>query len=83
MNQTAKYEVKVVAGQQPLPEGMSKLMEVLSSTITPLELTATNRLRKESALRSSCSRCRAMLVSFLLHLVSKELRRDFFRSLLS
>ena len=36
-NQTAKYEVRVVARQQPLPEGMSKLMDVFASTIVPLE----------------------------------------------
>jgi len=40
-NQTAKYEVRVVARQQPLPEGMSKLMDVFSSTIVPLEKLAT------------------------------------------
>jgi hypothetical protein len=42
-NQTAKYEVRVNARQQPLPEGMSKLMDVFASTITPMELPATAR----------------------------------------
>jgi len=36
-NQTAKYRVTVNARQQPLPEGMSKLMDVFASTIQPLE----------------------------------------------
>ena len=38
-NQTAKYNVKVLARQQPLPEGMSKLMDVFASSIEPLETT--------------------------------------------
>jgi len=36
-NQTAKYHVMINARQQPLPEGMSKLMDVFASTIEPLE----------------------------------------------
>ena len=36
-NQKAKYEIRVGARQQPLPEGMSKLMDVFASTIEPLE----------------------------------------------
>ena len=36
-NQTAKYHVMINARQQPLPEGMSKLMDVFASTIVPLE----------------------------------------------
>jgi hypothetical protein len=36
-NQTAKYNIRVAAKQQPLPEGMSKLMDVFASTIEPLE----------------------------------------------
>jgi hypothetical protein len=35
-NQSAKYEVTVNAQQQPLPEGMSRLMDVFASTITPV-----------------------------------------------
>jgi hypothetical protein len=39
-NQSAKYEIRLLARQQPLPEGMSKLMDVFASTIEPLETPA-------------------------------------------
>jgi hypothetical protein len=42
-NQTAKYDVTVNARQQPLPEGMSKLMDVFVSTIEPIELPAATK----------------------------------------
>lgn len=35
-NQTAEYQVRVQALQQQLPEGMSKLMDVMASVITPI-----------------------------------------------
>ncbi len=35
-NQTAKYHVSVNAQQQPLPEGMSKLMDVMATCIVPI-----------------------------------------------
>lgn len=35
-NQSAKYEVTVNAQQQAVPEGMSRLMDVFASTITPI-----------------------------------------------
>lgn len=37
---SAKYEVQVVAQQQPLPEGMSRLMDVMASCITPIPAAA-------------------------------------------
>jgi Protein of unknown function (DUF2589) len=39
-NQSAKYEVTVNAQQQPTPEGMSRLMDVFASTITPIPATS-------------------------------------------
>jgi hypothetical protein len=43
-NQTAKYNVRVAARQQPLPEGMSKLMDVFVSTIEPIEIGTLNKI---------------------------------------
>lgn len=39
-NQSAKYEVTVNAQQQPTPEGMSRLMDVMASCITPIPTAA-------------------------------------------
>jgi hypothetical protein len=36
---TAKYDVKVHAAQQPLTEGMAKLMDLLASTVEPISVT--------------------------------------------
>jgi len=38
-NQSAKYQINVVAQQQPAAEGMSRLMDVFASTITPIPAT--------------------------------------------
>lgn len=35
-NQTAKYQVKVTASQQPQTEGLSKLMDIMASCIEPV-----------------------------------------------
>jgi len=35
-NQSAKYQINVTAQQQPAAEGMSRLMDVFASTVTPI-----------------------------------------------
>jgi hypothetical protein len=41
-NQSAKYEINVTAQQQPAAEGMSRMMDVFASTITPLPPVASS-----------------------------------------
>lgn len=41
-NQTAKYQINVSASQQPQTEGLSKLMDILASCTTPLEVKASS-----------------------------------------
>jgi len=39
-NQSAKYQVHVSARQQPAPEGLSRLMDILASCTAPLSVAA-------------------------------------------
>lgn len=42
-NQTAKYQVRVTASQQPQTEGLSKLMDIMASCIAPVAVESESK----------------------------------------
>lgn len=42
-NQTAKYQIHVIASQQQQTEGLSKLMDIMASCIEPVTVEEDNK----------------------------------------